>query len=550
MKELSLAVMCVQNGATPLIMRWAMTGAGSAEQFDSSEAVLVQEALKLAMSVLLLLVEHQWAWESTAGVLRSEVIGKPEETLRLAVPAVLYFILNVCLQLAAAALPAAMFQVSYQAKTLVVALFSVILLNKQLSRVQWLSIVSMAAGLAVVQTGKNSERPRVGSVDDIPKGLLIVLIGCVCSGLAGVYFEKILKGSAGSKVTSVWVRNVQLASWSCIIGATVQIGKVIVPGMHTTHPFLHGFRFHVWIMVFNNAAGGMVVAVVIKHADNILKGFATALATVWAALASVPLFGFNLSAEFCVGMMIILGSSLGYAGTITLPGKWWSDEPACCRRLRGEEAAPAVGEHIFLQRSKLDDFVLPSWPTSVANATAGLCLTAVGCGSATTGGWTAPAAQFVLAGTLLLTASGLQISIALDWASHGWPARLLLLLHGVAGVASLSVAAAVYFLTGDKHGMYRSRLGSRIWGRSANAYDRARHVPRWTVGWVWANFHLWLSRDFEFRDHVPPQQYMQLLHRGRGGYGTVAGVPGCHSAWRWPLWLDCDCAASNPRASF
>ena len=69
----------------------------------------------------------------------------------------------------------------------------------------------------------------------------------------------------------------------------------------------------------NGACGGLLVAMVIKHADNILKGFATALATVWATLASVPLFGFSLGPGFIVGMGAVLGSTLLYGGTPSLP---------------------------------------------------------------------------------------------------------------------------------------------------------------------------------------------------------------------------------------
>jgi solute carrier family 35 (UDP-sugar transporter), member A1/2/3 len=37
-------------------------------------------------------------------------------------------------------------------------------------------------------------------------GLLAVLFACFSSGFAGVYFEKLLKGSS----TGVWTRNIQL----------------------------------------------------------------------------------------------------------------------------------------------------------------------------------------------------------------------------------------------------------------------------------------------------------------------------------------------------
>ena len=54
-----------------------------------------------------------------------------------------------------------------------------------------------------------------------------------------------------------------------------------------SRPIYFGFTTAVWIMVVNNAVGGLCVAFVIKHADNILKGFACGLATIIATIASV-----------------------------------------------------------------------------------------------------------------------------------------------------------------------------------------------------------------------------------------------------------------------
>ena len=49
------------------------------------------------------------------------------------------------------------------------------------------------------------------------------------------------------------------------------------------------------------ACGGLIVAAVIKYADNILKSFATALSIVTSTLLSSYAFGFSISTIFIQG---------------------------------------------------------------------------------------------------------------------------------------------------------------------------------------------------------------------------------------------------------
>ena len=56
--------------------------------------------------------------------------------------------------------------------------------------------------------------------------------------------------SAGEAPPSMWVRNVQLASFSIVIGTAQLFGRMLTM---ETKPLLHGFNVRVWIMVFNNA---------------------------------------------------------------------------------------------------------------------------------------------------------------------------------------------------------------------------------------------------------------------------------------------------------
>ena len=262
MKWLSLGVLFFQNGMTPIFFRYATTGAASAERFSTAVAVMCQEVLKLLMSIVLLYVEKDRDVDKVKGIIRSDIIDKPVETLKLAVPAVLYFIQNNVLQLSSSNLPAAVFQVSYQGKTLVVAICSIMLLGKLLSRSKWLALGMMAVGLAIVQLAKSSESKQTEMANNDEQnvflGLCFVVLGCFCSGFAGVYFEKMMKKpeqNSGQK-PSMWVRNIQLAAFSIVVG--------IIPVLTYDAPnsLFHGFTFSVWCMVLNNAFGGLCVAAV------------------------------------------------------------------------------------------------------------------------------------------------------------------------------------------------------------------------------------------------------------------------------------------------
>jgi len=337
-KYLSLLVLLCQNAFCPIIARLATTETNGDERYDVPTSVVMGEVLKAVISLLLIFGE-----DGSFDAVQTEIVQKPRDTLKLAVPAVLYLIQNQLLQFASSNLPAAVFQVMYQGKTLVVALFSILLLSKELSRVKWLALTLMGLGLAVVQLAdaKEGQQSSMANADEqhTAIGLMFTLAGCFCSGFAGVYFEKMMKGptqQAGATPPtppSMWVRNLQLAIFSILLGGTQIIFSRVRGGVTT--PMLHGFTSTVWGMVINSAIGGICVACVIKYADNLLKGFACALATVFTAVLSVPIFGLDIGPTFVLGSVIVVGSTLLYGGTVKLPGAWWTTEPELCTKYRG-----------------------------------------------------------------------------------------------------------------------------------------------------------------------------------------------------------------------
>jgi len=138
-------------------------------------------------------------------------------------------------------------------------------------------------------------------------GLISVVSACILSGLAGVYFEKILKGSD----VSVWIRNIQLGIFGMIFG---YLTMYLSDGVEIkTKGFLFGYTNIVWIAITVQSAGGILVALVIKYSDNIMKGFATSLAIVLACIVSMVLFDFHLTILFTLGTILVIFSIFIYS---------------------------------------------------------------------------------------------------------------------------------------------------------------------------------------------------------------------------------------------
>lgn len=75
---------------------------------------------------------------------------------------------------------------------------------------------------------------------------------------------------------------------------------------------LCSYDYFVWYLVILQATGGLLVAMVVKYADNILKGFATSLAIVVACVASILLFDFQLTLQFTFGTLLVISSIFMY----------------------------------------------------------------------------------------------------------------------------------------------------------------------------------------------------------------------------------------------
>ncbi|KAJ9600858.1 hypothetical protein L9F63_000970 [Diploptera punctata] len=304
LKYTSLVTLTLQNAILGLSMRYARTRSG--DMFLST-AVVMSEVVKLFTCLEFVYQEEGYNIKRAIGVINDIVVKQPIDTLKVCVPSLVYIIQNNLLYVSASHLDAATYQVTYQLKILTTAMFTVLILRRSLFPLQWGALVILLVGVVMVQLA-HTDTPNLpsGLEQNRLLGFGAALSACVLSGFAGIYFEKILKGSD----ISVWMRNVQLSFLSLpfgLITCFISDGNKIY-----NSGFFFGYDLFVWYLVVLQAGGGLVVAMVVKYADNILKGFATSLAIVISCIASIYLFDFHITLQFVFGAALVICSIFMY----------------------------------------------------------------------------------------------------------------------------------------------------------------------------------------------------------------------------------------------
>lgn len=180
------------------------------------------------------------------------------------------------------------------------------MLRKKLLSTQWGSLLILVIGVALVQLSQGGESRQISVEQNRVLGFSAALGACVLSGFAGIYFEKMLKTSD----LSVWMRNIQLSLLSLPLSLMTcmfnDYSKISQNG------FFFGYDLFVYFLILLQAGGGLIVAVVVKYADNILKGFATSLAIILSCFASIFLFNFLLTFQFVFGTCFVIVSVFLY----------------------------------------------------------------------------------------------------------------------------------------------------------------------------------------------------------------------------------------------
>lgn len=319
-----LVLMVLQNSATALVARYTRSSVAEKDMFAVNDLIICCEITKLIVSGIL------ESCTSDCGLVQSvkgNMLGQPLEFFAIVIPSLLFLMQNSILYVAVSNLSVPLFQVTYQMKLVTTAIMSMFLLQRRYSAKQMTCLTTLSVGVAIVLVDGNRrpEKQNRNSNESIAIGLLAVMAASVSSAVAGIVLEKLLKGRAFEAkknqnlsgtlpLTSLWMRNMHMAFFSICIAL---LHRCICASNRKS--FMHGFSPWVHLLVVLQAGGGLLVAAVMKYADNVLKGLATGVSVVLSAVVSSAFFGTPITRHFLVGSCIVLLSVYLFSNDLHVP---------------------------------------------------------------------------------------------------------------------------------------------------------------------------------------------------------------------------------------
>ena len=338
-EQASLCLLVAHNVANLLLLRHSQRGSGT-NQYLASSAVVLAEALKLLICLLLEMRGHEGSLRVTLKTIWTQLTTKESAhqpaLISMAIPALLYALQNNLLYYAVRHLSCLSFQVTYQLKILITALFARSLLQQHFTLRQWLSLLLLLAAVVLVNvtmantdpSSSPSPSPSSCSSTTLQRSLalLATILAALSSGFTGVYFEKMVKpmlatssNDSNPKLSSgascsLWLNNIKLGLWGLLFSTGLMLlkdGPVVL-----NDGLLANYTLATWAVVAMQSLGGLAVSVVVRFSDNIMKGYATTAALLLNALLSVFVFHETiLTPALVLGILLVLLSLYLYNAT-------------------------------------------------------------------------------------------------------------------------------------------------------------------------------------------------------------------------------------------
>lgn len=309
-----LVVLCLQNSMFTTLRRYSQ--GVLKETYSKYELLLLAEIIKILYSAWM--IKNNMLVEESSDEGGGKIINPRRKNIsqelkylvstsrKMFVLALIYGSMNILSFVSLRNISAGMFTIFSQTKILTTATFSTIMLKRQYSWTKWRALIGLIMGVLLFSEPIwNPENPtnddnKNAQDGNAILGILAVLIEVSLSGFASIYFEKVIK--MDPLQLGIWERNFQLALGS------IPVYLIFIAGNGGGNAgFLQGWSPIAFLLAFLGAAGGLLVALSIKHGDSILKTLATTGAIVLTGCLDFIFLNGPMSPSMVIaGVMVII----------------------------------------------------------------------------------------------------------------------------------------------------------------------------------------------------------------------------------------------------
>lgn len=212
-----------------------------------------------------------------------------------------------------------LFLITSQLKVVTTAYFSWLMKGTRINLVQKSALVLLTLGTTIVQLSSISSPNNGEHEGNGILGLLAVILATISSGFAGIFFECSLhsKNSQEEKddeLPIIWLLNIYLAVSGMFFSAVLMLifdGPIL-----REKGLFHGYNVFTFLLAVLMALCGFIIAYIVKYADSIIKGFASALCIVTSGIimdSLSPNPGNSLTLDKLLGGSMVVSSILMYS---------------------------------------------------------------------------------------------------------------------------------------------------------------------------------------------------------------------------------------------
>ncbi|KAL5703272.1 CMP-sialic acid transporter 3 [Ranunculus cassubicifolius] len=291
---------CVLVGLQPILVFMSKVDGGF--KFSPISVNFLTELAKVFFAIVMLLFQarHQKVGEKPLLSI-STFVQAARNNVLLAVPALLYAVNNYLKFIMQLYFNPATVKMLSNLKVLVIAVLLKMVMKRKFSIIQWEALALLLIGISVNQLRSLPEGTTAMGLPVATGAYIYTMVFVTVPSMASVFNEYALKSQFD---TSIYLQNFFLYGYGALFNFLGILVTVIIKGP-SSFDILQGHSKATMLLIFNNAAQGILSSFFFKYADTILKKYSSTVATIFTGFASAALFGHTLTINFMLGISIV-----------------------------------------------------------------------------------------------------------------------------------------------------------------------------------------------------------------------------------------------------